>query len=173
MNEQTSQSSKSIFCDCRSAPVFQASHSRKRPLTGYEPYRHCEQNPKNSRTLSFFSSFRYICNRKKTPRRWNKFVSKSGFKPGARSTGRAPPPPCLIIFFSICRQLFEEENCSAPSCLENSRAAPVISFLICWLINYNVFFIHVRESWFSTVVWLECHYEVTHCREVWFYLVLP
>ena len=48
MNEQTSQSSKSIFCHCRSAPVFQASHSRKRPLTGHGPYRHCEQNPKNS-----------------------------------------------------------------------------------------------------------------------------
>jgi hypothetical protein len=28
MNEQTSQSSKSIFCHCRSAPVFQASHSQ-------------------------------------------------------------------------------------------------------------------------------------------------
>ena len=49
MNEQqTSQSSKSNFCHCRSAPVFQASHSRKRPLTGHGPYRHCEQNPKNS-----------------------------------------------------------------------------------------------------------------------------
>ena len=48
MNEQTSQSSKSIFCHCRSAPVFQTSHSRKRPLTGHGPYRHCEQNPKTS-----------------------------------------------------------------------------------------------------------------------------
>ena len=32
----------------RSAPVFQASHSRKRPLTGHGPCMHCEQNPKNS-----------------------------------------------------------------------------------------------------------------------------
>ena len=48
MNEQISQSSKSIFCHCRSAPVFQASHSRKRPLTGHGPCMHCEQNPKNS-----------------------------------------------------------------------------------------------------------------------------
>jgi hypothetical protein len=136
MNEQTSQSSKSIFCDCRSAPEFQASHSRKRPLTGYGPYRHCEHNPKNSGTLSFFPSFRYICNRKK-PRedRISLYLRAS---------------PRLIIFFSIWRQIFKEENCSAPSCLKNSRAAPVISFLICWLINYNVFFIHVRESWFST-----------------------
>jgi hypothetical protein len=38
MNEQTSQSSKSIFCHCRSAPVFQAAHSRKRPLTGHKAY---------------------------------------------------------------------------------------------------------------------------------------
>ena len=48
MNEQTSQSSKSIFCHCRSAPVFLMSHSRKKPLTGHGPYRHCEQNPKTS-----------------------------------------------------------------------------------------------------------------------------
>jgi hypothetical protein len=46
--ERWKMSSKSIFCHCRSAPVFQASHSRKRPLTGHGPYRHCEQNPKNN-----------------------------------------------------------------------------------------------------------------------------
>ena len=45
MNEQTS---KSIVCHCRSAPVFQTSHSRKIPFTGHGPYRHCEQNPKTS-----------------------------------------------------------------------------------------------------------------------------
>ena len=76
------------------------------------------------------------------------------------------PLPRYIIVFLILRQIFEEKNCSAPSCLKNSRATPVISFLICWLINYNVFFIHGRESWFS--VWLECYYEVTHCRLVYF-----
>ena len=41
------------------------------------------------------------------------------------------PPPRLIIVFSILRQIFEEKNCSAPSCLKNSRAVPGISFLIC------------------------------------------
>ena len=77
------------------------------------------------------------------------------------------PPPRLIIVFSILRQIFEEKNCSAPSCLKNSRAVPGISFLICWLINYNGFFLFMpAESWFSTDVWLECHYEVTHCRLV-------
>jgi hypothetical protein len=76
------------------------------------------------------------------------------------------PPPRLIIVFSILRQIFEEKNCSAPSCLKNSRAVPGISFLICWLINYNGFFLFMAESWFLTVVWLECHYEVTHCRLV-------
>ena len=40
-------------------------------------------------------------------------------------------PPRLIIFFSILRQIFQEKNCSAPSCLINSRGAPGISFLIC------------------------------------------
>jgi hypothetical protein len=50
------------------------------------------------------------------------------------------PPPRLIIVFSILRQIFEEKNCSAPSCLKNSRSVPGISFQICWLIIYNVFF---------------------------------
>ena len=55
-------------------------------------------------------------------------------------------PPRLIIVFSILRQIFEETNCSAPSCLKNSRAVPSISFQICWLINYNVFFLFMTES---------------------------
>ena len=41
------------------------------------------------------------------------------------------PPPRLIIVFSMLRQIFEEKNGSAPSCLKNSRAVPGISFLIC------------------------------------------
>ena len=45
MNEQTS---KSIVCHCRSAHVFQTSHSRNIPFTGHGPYRYCEQNPKTS-----------------------------------------------------------------------------------------------------------------------------
>jgi hypothetical protein len=33
----------------------------------------------------------------------------------------------LIIFFSILRQIFDEQNCSAALCLKNSKAAPGIS----------------------------------------------
>ena len=50
----------------------------------------------------------YICNRKKKPRRSNKLVSKSGFKPGAPGVSPPPPPTRLIIVFSILRQIFEE-----------------------------------------------------------------
>ena len=66
----------------------------------------------------------------KNTRRSNKLVSKSGNKPGAPGV-LLPPPPRLIIVFSILRQIFEEKNGSAPSCLKNSRAVPGISFLIC------------------------------------------
>ena len=88
----------------------------------------------------------YICNRKKT---WEEKISlypRADLSPAHR---RAPPPR-LIIVFSILRQIFEEINCSATSCLKNSRVVLGISFLICWPINYNGFFLFMAESWFLT-----------------------
>ena len=85
----------------------------------------------------------YICNRKKKREDKISLYLRVDLSPAHQACF---PSPRLIIVFSMLRQIFEEKNCSAPSCLKNSRAVPGISFQICWLINYNGFFLFMTES---------------------------
>ena len=91
----------------------------------------------------------YICNRKKKREDKISLYLRADLSRAHRACFPLTSPR-LIIVFSLLREMFEEKNCSAPSSLKNSRAVPGISFLICWLINYNVFFfIHGRVMIFD------------------------